>query len=566
MSEPSLKRAGSEYGGEGVLAMLEGVIMLGAQGEVLAIHPRTALLLGLDSPTEGCADEGVQGLFRRCLSSAPPQQDVVSLSRPDGSRIWISVSTLPITRPGVDRPDHTVVYCCELSASERPAYERPEREVRGLLPTDWTPSTHDPLTGLPNRSHFRTRLGLALAEPGARFALCCLELNHFKLVNSELGHSVGDALLVQVAERLRSQVTQATELARFGGDEFMLLWPGVVTDHEADDCARTLQDLFAAPFHVGGLEVVLGVSVGIGRSPGRDLHPEVTDVDTLVGRAESAVWRVKTAGRQSAETSPELLSARLSERWHLESELRRALERDQLSVVYQPIVDAVSGRTVAAEALLRWRHPVLGELSPGRFIPVAEDAGLIHKLGDWVLNCSCQDAAGWPGGVRVAVNVSALQFERPDFLASVEAALSRSGLSPDRLELELTESAVTRAPTQTAGRIRQLQELGVRVALDDFGTGYSNLGMLRHLALSALKLDRSFVFDLEHDPRQQPLIRAIVQLGHALNLEVVAEGVESPAQRTILAGLGCNLLQGYGIALPRRALDLISWPQAHPLP
>jgi diguanylate cyclase len=566
MSEPSLKRTGPEHGGEDVLALLEGVVVLGAQGEVLTIHPRTALLLGLGGPNEGSADVGVQGLFRRCLSPSPPLQHVVGLSRPDGSRVWLSVSTLPITRPGADRPDHTVVYCCELPGPECPAYERPERETRGRQPTEWTPSTHDPLTGLPNRGHFRARLALALAEPGARFALCCLELNHFKLFNSELGHSVGDALLVQVAERLRSRVAWATELARFGGDEFMLLWPGVATDDEAEECVRTLQDLFAAPFHVGGHEVVLGVSVGIGRSPGPDLHPEATDADTLLGRAESAVWRVKTAGRQSAETSPELLSARLSERWQLESELRRALERDQLSVVYQPIVDAVSGRTVAAEALLRWRHPVLGELSPGRFIPVAEDAGLIHKLGGWVLNRSCQEAAGWPDGVRVAVNVSALQFERPDFLAGVEAALSQSGLSPDRLELELTESAVTRAPTQTAGRIRQLQELGVRVALDDFGTGYSNLGLLRHLSLSALKLDRSFVFDLEHDPRQRPLIRAIVQLGHALNLEVVAEGVESPAQRTILAGLGCNLLQGYGVALPRRALDLLSWPQAHPLP
>jgi diguanylate cyclase (GGDEF)-like protein/PAS domain S-box-containing protein len=541
---------------ETVRALPEGVVVMDRAGRVLTINPSAERLLGVDRAEwlsvtdhragwsltlpggEPCAPE--QWPLRLCLQDGQARSAVLGVRRPDGSQIWLSLKVLPLKRSGESRPYCAVAYFSEAYFSEwgLPPASSPAQAA--------LPAAHlDALTHLNVRSHFMTQLELRLQAPTAPFALCCVELNHFRLVNSVFGHDIGDALLAGVAERLRLHMPRGTELTRYGDDEFMVLWPEIANTAAAEHCGRTLHALFDQPFRVGEREIRLAASVGISVYPHDGGAP-----GALLGRAENAAWQAKTSGRQGAEVSSALLGERLLEQWQLETELRLALNQEALQVVYQPLIDARSGETVAAEALVRWTHPILGEVSPARFIPVAEDAGLISQLGRLVLRQSCRDAARWPGTVRVTVNVSALQFERPDFLTLIAEVLAESGLEAGRLELELTESAVTRDPARAIADLQGLHALGVRVALDDFGTGYSSLAALRHLPISTLKMDRSFVADIETEPRQVPLVQAIVQLGHALNLEVVAEGIETAGQRALLTQLGCDLLQGYGIAMP----------------
>jgi diguanylate cyclase (GGDEF)-like protein/PAS domain S-box-containing protein len=427
---------------------------------------------------------------------------------------------------------------------------------------------HDALTGLPNRLLFRDRLGQALAQAqrsGHKVAVMYMDLDRFKQINDTLGHSPGDALLVQVAARLSGCVRGSDTLARLGGDEFTV----VLTELEdADDAIRAAQAIVEAmrqPFMLEGREVFITMSLGM------SLYPEDgPDAASLMVNADVAMYRAKEVGRDNFQWFDTGMNALARERMELESQLRYALPNGQLSLAYQPQCDA-EGRILAFEALLRWQHPVLGAVSPTRFIPIAEDSGLIVSIGEWVLREACRQAAEWRrsgrAGLRISVNVSVLQFNRVDWVETVRRALVDADLPADALELEITESLLLDGVRESSANLLQLRALGVGVAIDDFGTGYSSLSYLHKLPITKLKIDQSFVREIDAARDDAPIVRTIISLAHNLGMSVVAEGVETEAQRQILLRLGCEGLQGYLLHRPLdavRAGELLRTPLGAP--
>ncbi len=417
---------------------------------------------------------------------------------------------------------------------------------------------HDALTGLANRAKFRVEVARVLdaavegAHDPATVAVLLLDLDGFKRVNDSAGHAIGDALLVQVAERLRHATRGCDLVARLGGDEFAVLLADVHADVDLAHVADRIVGALARPFPVDGTSCVVGVSVGVARGAGGVL------VDALLRNADLALYDAKARGKGRHAFFDPSMHAVAVERVALEAALREALDRGEFRVVYQPIVDLRDGRVVGAEALVRWQHRERGLVSPAAFIPLAEETGLIVPLGRWVLDEACREAAGWnaapgvdaAGGVHVAVNVSGRQLARPEFVDEVAAALAATGLAPGRLTLELTESTVIHEPDLARERLTALKQLGVRLAIDDFGTGYSALSYLQQFPIDVLKIDKSFVDRVAAGGQAAALAGAIVALGQALSLRTVAEGVERADQQHALATMGCALGQGYLFARP----------------
>jgi diguanylate cyclase (GGDEF)-like protein len=420
----------------------------------------------------------------------------------------------------------------------------------------------DSLTGLANRVQLRERLALALADadatPPRRSALVCLDVDHFKSINDSLGHAVGDAVLVAVAQRLNSCLREADLAARLGGDEFALVIADVQDDAQLQGLARRLVATLCQPCEVDGHQVPLGVSLGLAIAPdhGRTL-------DELMAHADLALYAAKEAGRGRCELYVPRLGDRHRRRLALEHGLRSALVNGEMQLHWQPRISIDGWRVEAAEALLRWQHPELGPVGPAEFIPVAEDCGLITEIGAWVLAQACTEAMSLPPELVVSVNVSAAQLQRPDFIRIVEGALAASGLSPQRLEIEITESLFIDAATVALGHLHALRARGVQVALDDFGTGYSSLAYLRRFPFDTLKIDRAFVRELmtRHDARA--IVRTIIDLARTLGMHTLAEGVEEPAQLEVLREAGCAAIQGYLVArpMPLQALNqlLANW-------
>jgi diguanylate cyclase (GGDEF)-like protein/PAS domain S-box-containing protein len=413
---------------------------------------------------------------------------------------------------------------------------------------------HDPLTGLPNRALFEERLHGALAQArkhGWHTAVLFVDLDRFKQINDTLGHSVGDALLQQVARRLEDCLRKTDTLARMGGDEFTVLLSELPDYQYSQKVAQKLLDSLKAPFHVEGYELFVSASIGISTFP-RD----GADAATLERNADSAMYRAKSRGRNSFQMFMPEIGASALESLELENALRRALEHGELQLRYQPQTD-IDGHLTGLEALMVWNHPKLGVIPPAQFIPLAEECGLIIPLGDWALREACRQRAQWqrcwPGPAKVAVNVSVTQFTRAGFVDSVARALKETGLDPSLLELELTESVVMRDIKESAWQMEQLRHLGVSLSIDDFGTGYSSLSYLRMLPIHTLKIDQSFLREVDSDPNTVPLVRAIVALAHSLQLCVVAEGVESERQLEALRSVGCDRVQGYLIGEPVHA-------------
>ena len=406
---------------------------------------------------------------------------------------------------------------------------------------------HDTLTGLPNRTSFRQALDQAVAlaaRNDEQVAVLCLDLDGFKGVNDTLGHPIGDALLGEVGAVL-SRLAPDGLVARLGGDEFAIILSGRVGSDRPRGLAQAILDAGSHPIAAAGHQIATGFSIGIALFP-TDGH----DSEQLLKNADLALYRAKRDGRCVYRFFEEALDIAARKRRQLELDLREALMTGQFRLNFQPIYDLKADRIGGFESLLRWYHPVRGEVSPVEFIPVAEDTGLIIGIGEWVLHQACRQAMAWPDHVRVAINVSPLQFRAPGFAAVVMQALSRSGLPPRRLEIEITESVFLDGEGPVLKLLHQLREMGVRIALDDFGTGYSSLSYLRSFPFDKLKIDRSFVTNVAADASSAAIVRAIVDLAGALHMEITAEGVEDIEQLGCLRGQGCDSIQGFLLSRP----------------
>lgn len=410
-------------------------------------------------------------------------------------------------------------------------------------------ASHDNLTGLPNRAAFQTDVNAAMAESlreGAATALLCLDLDRFKTVNDTLGHHVGDLLLVETARRLRITVPDGNTVARLGGDEFSVVLKRVAGREEAGALAARILEGLREPFDLDGHRLAVEASIGIALSPEDSADPE-----ELMKWADIALYQAKNDRRGSFCFFEPGMARQMQARRRYEVDLRAALERDEFVLHFQPIVTLSDpGRVTCYEALVRWNHPVHGMVPPNEFIAVAEETGFIVPLGSWILAEACRQAAAWASDARVAVNLSPVQFKRDDILRRVESALAQSGLPAARLEVEITESVLMEDADRTQAILSALRALGVGIAIDDFGTGFSSLSYLRKFAFSKIKIDRSFVKDIEA-AQTRSIATAIVAMGRSLGMTVTAEGVETQEQRQVLAAIGCHEGQGYLFSRPR---------------
>ena len=407
---------------------------------------------------------------------------------------------------------------------------------------------HDALTGLPNRVLYREQMDHALAQVrrGGGLAVLCLDLDHFKAVNDTLGHPTGDALLHAAAQRLLTETRETDTVVRLGGDEFAIIQASATQPHDAKALAERLVAALSETFHIDVHQISIGTSIGIAITT-----DGLTSADALLKSADLALYRAKADGRGTFRFFEAEMDARMQARRILETDLRRAVAENQFEVFYQPLVTAESRQVSGFEALVRWRHPTKGMISPAEFIPIAEETGLIAKIGAIVLEQACVDALNWPDDVKVAVNLSPLQFRNKDLADEVAATLERSGLPPCRLELEITESLLLQDSDAILTILHAIRALGVRVSMDDFGTGYSSLSYLRRFPFDKIKIDQSFIRNLDENSDCLAIVRAVLGLGRSLGMSVVAEGVETEEQLMLLHREGCEQVQGYLFSKPQ---------------
>ena len=459
--------------------------------------------------------------------------------RPDGGVRWLRARAR-VVRDGSGQPLRYDGIVSDVT--ERKRYEE-QLEFQ---------ATHDALTGLPNRNLLGDRIGQALvraARDGRSAAVLFVDLDQFKFVNDSLGHDVGDVLLRAVADRLQATVREGDTVARQGGDEFVIVLHDVVREEDAADVAQKVLSSLNPPVAVEGHELFVAASVGISLYPqdGDDIH-------TLLRNADMAMYRAKEEGRNNFQFFAADMNVRLSERLTLEGSLRHALEREEFALYYQPQVDLLSGEIVGMEALLRWRHPELGLVPPVKFIPLAEETGLIVAIGAWVLKKACAQNKAWQDAglprLTVAVNLSARQFRRSDLVHGVLRVLEETGLPARCLDLELTEGTIMHDPERVADVLQELSDMGVQLSVDDFGTGYSSLGYLKRFPIDKVKIDQSFVRDITTDPDDAAIAKTIVSIAHDMRMKVVAEGTETEGQVDALRGYGCDEIQGYLFSKP----------------
>ncbi|MGO9769993.1 MAG: putative bifunctional diguanylate cyclase/phosphodiesterase [Roseiarcus sp.] len=411
---------------------------------------------------------------------------------------------------------------------------------------------HDALTGLANRFLFQERMEQAVAglQRGDAFAVLCLDLDHFKETNDTLGHAVGDALLREVAARLRKCVREIDTVARVGGDEFAIVQVGIAGPNEPGNLAQRLFDVLTKPYEIEGHQINIGACIGIA------LAPRDESVGALLLRlADIALYRAKSEKRRPYRFFEAAMDSELQSRRRLEIALRKALADEELEVYFQPINDAKTKSIRSFEALVRWRHPDRGMISPAEFIPLAEQTGLIVPLGEWVLRTACKEASHWPCDVRVSVNLSACQFKAGDLIGTVRKALADTGLAAQRLELEITESVLLDGSSDNLAMLHELRGLGAKIAMDDFGTGYSSLSYLRSFPFDKIKIDQSFVRNIDkRDARE--IVRAIAGLGRTLGMTTTAEGVETEDQLEKMIAYRCTEVQGYFFSPPVPASEV----------
>jgi diguanylate cyclase (GGDEF)-like protein len=412
-------------------------------------------------------------------------------------------------------------------------------------------ASEDPLTGLPNRRVFRAALDQISRPRDAadaakhEFAVLFLDLDRFKVVNDTLGHRIGDMLLQEVAKRLRGELRADDVLARLGGDEFAIVVRSIESRGGLESLANRLTEAVVQPYQINDYRIRSSVSIGIAVGP-----DDGENADDLLMAADLALYAVKGTNRGTWQFYHSSMNKDLADRRQIEVDLREAIERNELELHYQPIINLRHNAVSGFEALARWRHPVKGMVPPAVFIPVAEDSGLVVPLGEWALMEACRNAAQWPGDLKVAVNLSPVQFTAPNLFDTIEQTLAKTGLAPHRLELEITERIFMEDSENTLAMLRRIKELGVRIAMDDFGTGYSSLSYLRSFPFDKIKVDRAFVSDLSEHNEHVVIVQAVVSIARALGMTTTAEGVETEAQQQFLAALGCDEVQGYLFSAP----------------
>lgn len=477
-------------------------------------------------------------LWRTVLAGEEWRGELINRKK-SGELYWDEISISPV-RGADGRITHFV-------AVQEDITRRKEYEARLIRQANF-----DDLTGLPNRQLALDRLGQAIVRTrrlNLKAALLFLDLDRLKQINDTFGHPEGDRVLRQAADRLRHCVREGDTVARLGGDEFMVILSDLHAPTDAELVAKKLLDAFSRPFETGFGEVFATVSIGIAIAP-----DDADDAEVLLRNADAALYRVKERGRNAFQFFTREMNARTQRRLLVETHLRRALERGQLDLHYQPIADARSGAIVGVEALMRWQNDELGVVEPAEFIPLAEETGQIVPMGAWALTIACRRAAEWQrdelGLTRLTVNVSARQFRGGDLPAAVADALAISGLAPSSLEVEITESVFVEGLSEIEEQLRTLEAQGVRISVDDFGTGYASLSYLRRFPVKTVKIDKSFVHDVIFVPGNARVVEAIIALGHSLNLDVVGEGIESLEELQFLRANGCDLVQGYYVGEP----------------
>lgn len=536
---------------------LVGILML-RDGEIVSSNKRLEEIFGYDSgqmnglstrvfyPTEHAYSSFQQkayGMLGRGLSF---NDTLIQLKR-DGTPLWVE-----ITGRALDplRPQDGSIWICS-DVTERKAAEEKIKFI----------AYHDTLTGLPNRLLVQDRLQQAMANADRskhKIALLALDLDNFKTINDSLGHSIGDGVILEIARRLCQSVRDTDTVCRQGGDEFVILLPNLPDADATAPILVKLMERFHEPCRVEGHELSTSASVGIAIYP-----DDGQDLDTLLKKADLAMYRAKDAGRNTYRFFDQQMNIEAIEHLSMRNGLRRALAKNELVLHYQPQVDLASNTVIGAEALIRWNHPELGMIPPGRFIPVAEDSGLIVPISEWVLREACRQAAIWASAIGapmiIAVNLSAVQFKRGDVEQSVVAALEESGIDPTLLELELTESILISDTETVLNTVKRLKQLGVKLSIDDFGTGYSSLSYLKRFEVDKLKIDQSFIRDLATDPEDAAIVSAIIHMAHNLGLTAIAEGVETKAALDQLRAFGCDEAQGYFYARPMPAEELANY-------
>jgi diguanylate cyclase (GGDEF)-like protein/PAS domain S-box-containing protein len=534
---------------------IEGVIITDAHGRIQSVNRAFTIITGflaeevlgrgLEMLRSGHHDEGFYAGIQQSLAANGEWRGEVWHRSKNGQDYpqWMTITTV---KDDQGRIANQVILLHDISD-----LRRSEEELRYY-------ANHDTLTGLPNRQLLRDRLEVALAGSERRnllLAVLYVDLDNFKTINDSLGHAAGDALLQAVANRLLDLCRGRHTVARLGGDDFVVVLEDLEDQGQAERQAKALLESLARPFWVDNQEFYLTTSLGLAFSPPHGRQPE-----TLIKNAELAMHRAKERGKNAYLVYTPTMNAVALKRLSLETALRKALEREEFEVHYQPRVDAAAGRMLGMEALVRWRRPEVGLVSPGDFIPLAEETGLIVPIGGWVLRQACQQTRAWlDQGHRdlvVAVNLSARQLRHASLAATVESALSDSGLPPANLELELTESALMTNVERGVVLLQTLARMGLRLVLDDFGTGYSSLYYLKRFPIQALKIDQHFVADIFNDPGDAAIVQAVISLAQSLKLGVVAEGVETAAQRDFLLARGCHEMQGYLFSRPVPAQEL----------
>lgn len=541
----------------------EGILITDAQQRILSVNPAFEAVTGyladevcgktpavIASPRH---DQRFYAAIHESLENTGHWRGEVWNRRKNGEVYpeWLGVS---VVRGNDGRPQYFIYIFSDMS--ERQAAQK---RIEFL-------AHHDPLTGLPNRLLLRDRMEQAQALAGrkhSRVALMFLDLDRFKTINDSLGHPVGDALLKEIVERLKSCVRDSDTISRQGGDEFIVLLNDVRDSEAVSRVADKIHQRMGQPIVLGSHSLITSFSIGIA------IYPEDgEEFDSLLQKADTAMYHAKEAGRNGHRFFTEQMNRQVVEHLTLETQLRQALDNREFVLHYQPQLDLHEGKIVGVEALLRWNSPDGELIPPSRFIPVAEDSGMIVPIGAWVLGEACRQARAWQDAglppFVVAVNLSAVQFKRPDLVNTVINALVLSDLDSQWLELELTESILIQDAETTLDAVRRLKALGVRLSVDDFGTGYSSLTYLKRFAVDKLKIDQSFIRDLVSDPDDAAIVRAIIQMAHSLKPKTIAEGVENEELANLLRIFHCDEIQGYWFARPMPAADLEAFARAHP--